>query len=150
MNKIFKKTASIAENTSNNLFDLFERVSNSVSDILDHGQNYVERSQQKLISIAASITPSSLPKKIRRSVESFSSSINPRKWFKWPGIRRDQQKKDSIDRSPWRWQYQRRYSDQRTPYQSAYGEQEKDSSKCSFPVRQIRALKKWMVKFFRP
>jgi len=45
---IFKKTASIAADTSVNLSGLFKHLSASVSDIVDHRHEYVKESKRKI------------------------------------------------------------------------------------------------------
>ncbi|CAF3867521.1 unnamed protein product [Rotaria sp. Silwood1] len=43
LSNLIKQTTAIAENTSTNLFDLFQRLSESLSDLVNHGHEYVKQ-----------------------------------------------------------------------------------------------------------
>jgi hypothetical protein len=118
---LFKRTASIAIDTSVNLSGLFEQLSASVSKIVDHRREYVKASQRKLTDL----TRSSSFQKAKLWMKSRSNSKPSQKF-------------------PWRW----RFSSGRMHFPSPDQEQV-CYSKFNFPMNKICSMKNWMGKLFR-
>ncbi|CAF1006574.1 unnamed protein product [Rotaria sordida] len=76
LSNLIKQTTTIAENTSTNLFDLFQRLNESLSDLVNHGHEYVEQSKQKLSDISRSQAAEQVHMALRRGVEHLSSSFS--------------------------------------------------------------------------
>ena len=158
MKNLFRQTASIAEDTSVNLSDIFERLSASVSNIIDHRHEYVEKSHEKLSDLAGSSAAEKVQTGIRRGMEHLSSSLNEARlrsvqWLKtraehWAQHRKERKEfrqQETQRKYPWRTSFHRSQDqDQASNEDSACHE------KISFPVKQICSLRKWMVKTFRP
>jgi hypothetical protein len=158
---IFKQTVSIAEDTSDNLSGIFEQLSASVSDVVDHRHAYVGKSKRKLTRFAGSSTAEKVQTTFRRSVENLSSSLRKAKltyvtWLKSRAQRaqmenneKERQQKQTPKKYPWRWTVQRNHDQERMRHQSSTKEHV-CHSKLYFPVNQICTMKNWMVKFFQP
>ncbi|CAF4883832.1 unnamed protein product [Rotaria sp. Silwood1] len=76
LSNLIKQTTAIAENTSTNLFDLFQCLSESLSDLVNHGHEYVKQSKQKLSDISRSQAAEQVQMALRCGVEHLSSSFS--------------------------------------------------------------------------
>ncbi|CAF1163637.1 unnamed protein product, partial [Rotaria sordida] len=76
LSNLIKQTNATAENTSTNLFDLFQRLSESLSDLVNHGHEYVEHSKQKLSDISRSQAAEQVQMALHRGVDHLSSSFS--------------------------------------------------------------------------
>ncbi|CAF4111207.1 unnamed protein product, partial [Rotaria sordida] len=76
LSNLIKQTTTIAENTSTNLFDLFQRLNESLSDLVNHGHEYVEQSKQKLSDISRSQAAEQVQMALHRGVDHLSSSFS--------------------------------------------------------------------------
>ncbi len=167
MNKLFsnivKQTVAIAVDTSINLSGLFERLSVSVSDPVDHRHEYINKSKRKLTDFTGSSTTEKLQTSFRRSVETLASSFRKAKlsyatWLKLRAQRREQIRMENNEKGkqqqaprkyPWRWVFQRDHDRERMHYQKS-DKQHLCHSKVYFPMNKLCSMKDWMVKFFRP
>jgi hypothetical protein len=166
---LFKQTASIAENTSENLSGLFEHLSASLSDLVDHGHEYVEESKRKLTDFACSETAEQVQTTLRRGVENLSSSLRKAQsayvtWLRTRAQQREQARMEQSERdneqkpvrTPWRWTFQRSHDREQMRHQTPITKKHTTSkehachSKCQFPVNHFCTMKNWMEKLFRP
>ncbi len=166
---LYKQTASIAGDTSENLSGLFEQLSASLSDLVDHGHEYVEESKRKLTDFAGSETAEQVQTTIRRGVENLSSSLRKAQstystWLRTRAQQREQARMDHSERdeeqkpvrSPWRWTFQRSQDREQLRQQTPITKKHATSkehvchSKCQFPVNHICTMRNWMEKLFRP
>jgi hypothetical protein len=173
LGNLVKQTASIAEDTSVNFSDLFEQLSGSLSDFIDHSQEYVEESKRKLTNLAGSQTAEQVQTTIRRGVENFSSSFRKAQstyvtWLRTRAQQREQARMDAIQREqeeeeqeksvqrPWRWTFQRSHDREEMRHQVPVTKKHSLKkeyvchSKCQFPVKHMCTMKNWMERFFRP
>ncbi len=137
-----------------NLSGLFEHLSASVSDIVDHRRDYVRNSQRKFTDLTGSSTAEKVQTSFRRSVENFSSSFRKAKttyssWMKSRVQARMENNHQTPQKFPWRWTFQRSYNRARMRYHTPNKEQV-CYSKFSFPMNRICSMKNWMVKLFQP
>jgi hypothetical protein len=123
---LFKRTASIAADTSVNLSDLFQHLRASMSNIVDHRYEYIKASQRKL------------------SINNLSSSFQKMK--SWMKSRDDNSK--SSKKFPWRWRFSRSSHRGRMYFPNSNKEQV-CYSKFNFPMNKICSMKNWMGKLFR-
>jgi hypothetical protein len=170
LTSLVKQTASIAEDTSENLSGLFEQLSASLSDFVDHGHEYVEESKRILTDIAGSQTAEQLQTTLRRGVENLSSSLRKAQstyvtWLRARAQQREQARMENAARDeeqktgrhPWRWTFQRSHDREQMRHQPPVTQKHYSSSrehvchsKCIFPVKHICTMKNWMERFFRP
>ena len=170
LSHLIKQTASIAENTSENLSGLFEQLSASLSDLVDHGHEYVEESKRKLTDLAGSETAEQVQTTFRRGVENLSSSIRKAQskyvnWLRTRAEQREQARAEQADqedteeksaRTAWRWTFKRSHDREKMRYETpvtkrhATTKEHTCHSKCHFPVNHICTMRNWMEKLFRP
>jgi hypothetical protein len=168
LNNLIKQTASIAEDTSINLSGVFEQLSASISDFVDHRHEYVEETKRKLNDLAGSQTAEQVQTTIRRGVENLSSSLRQAKltystWLRARAERREQARKEANEQKqeqktakhPWRWTFQRSHDRERMRYQKPMTTKYSTNkeyvchSKYDFPVNQLCSMKNWMEKLFQ-
>ena len=149
MSNLFKRTASIAVDTSGNLSSFFERLSASVSKIVDDRHEYLTKSKRKLTNL----TNGKIPRSSRGNLDNFSSSFRQAKtsyasWIKTRAQARMRTFLKPNRKFPWRWTFSRGPSNLRMfPELSTKGQV--CSSKFDFPLNGICSMKNWMSKFFR-
>ncbi|CAF0850404.1 unnamed protein product [Rotaria sp. Silwood1] len=160
---IFKQTESIAADASVHLSSIFEYLSASVSNIVDHRHKYIEKSKRKLANFASSSTVKKIRTSLRRSIENLSSSFHKVKvyyvtWFKTRRQRREQNRilnseKETPQRQihkkySWHWTLQQGFN--RKPVRHQTSNKEKNCySKFYFPMDKICLMKNWLIKFLR-
>lgn len=167
LGNLIKQTASIAEDTSLNLSGLFEQLSASISDLVDHRHEYVEGSKRKLTDLGGLQAAEQVQQTIRRGVDNLTSSLRNAQstytaWLRSRAEYRERARKTNIEeekttnRRPWRWTFQRSQDRERmrhdipiTKKHSSYKESV-CHSQYEFPVNQLCSMKNWMEKFFGP
>ncbi|CAF1105910.1 unnamed protein product [Adineta steineri] len=128
---IFKQTISIATNTSISLSGLFEHLSASVSNLVDHRHKYINNSRRKLTDFTCgSSTAKKIQTSLYRSAEKLSSSFLKAKvtyatWLK----------------SHTQYREQMHYQVPNKQYTC--------HSKLNCSMNKIRSIKNWMIKFLR-
>lgn len=138
MSNLFKRTASIAVDTSGNLSYFFERLSASVSQIVDDRHEYLAKSKRKLTDL----TNGKLPRSFHQA------KINYASWIKTNAQARMRSHWKPTRKFPWRWTFSRGPSHLRMfPQLSEQGHV--CSSKSDFPLNGICSMKNWMSKLFR-
>lgn len=170
---LIKQTASIAEDTSGNLSNLFEQLSTTLSDLVDRRHEYVEESKRKLTDFAGSTTAEQVQTTIRRGVENLSSSLRKvqSSYTTWLRTRAEQREKARMERAkqetdddvpqktvrrPWRWTFQRSQEREQMRHQPtstkkhSTQQQTHCHSKCQFPANHICTIKHWLERFFHP
>ena len=174
---LVKQTASIAEDTSENLSSLFDQLSATLSDWVDRRHEYVEESKRKLNDLAGPTTAEQVQTTIRRGVENLTSSLRKVQstYITWLRTRAQQREKARMERTerevveeeddatdkpvrrPWRWTFQRGQEREQMRHQSAptkkhstQRQQHHCQSKCQFPVNHICTIKHWLERFFHP
>jgi len=173
LSTLIKQTASIAEDTSSNLSGLFEQLSASLSDLVDHGHEYVEESKRKLTDFAGSKTAEQVQTTLRRGVENLTSSLRKAQstyatWLRTRAQQREQARTENTEqeqeqeqeqkpgRRPWRWTFQRSHDREQMRHQTPTTKKHSTTkeyachSKCQFPVNHICTIKNWMERFFGP
>jgi hypothetical protein len=171
LGNLVKQTASLAEDTSVNLSGIFEQLSGSLSDFIDHSQEYVEESKRKLTDLAGSQTAEQVQTTLRRGVENLSSSLRKAQstyvtWLRTRAQQREQARMEAAEREeeeqeksgqrPWRWTFQRSHDREQMRHQIPVTKKHSSNkehvchSKCQFPVKHICTMKNWMERFFRP
>lgn len=170
LESLIKQTTSIAEDTSVNLSGFFEQLSASLSDFIDHSQEYVEESKRKLTDFATSPAAEQVQTTFRRGVENISSSLRKAQssyvtWLRTRAQEREQARMDKSEREeeeekplrrPWRWTFQRSHDREQMRHQTPVTKKHSSNkdyvcrSKCNFPVKHMCTMKNWMERFFRP
>ena len=118
LSQLIKQTSTTDEKDSTKLTGLFEKISASVSDFIENGQEYVEESKRKLTGFAGSKTAEQIQETIRRGVKNLSSSIRKAQstyvaWVQSRAEQREQARKHRVEENaktnqrPWRWAFQR-------------------------------------------
>jgi len=118
LSQLIKQTSTTDEKDSTKLTGLFEKISASVSDFIENGQEYVEESKRKLTGFAGSKTAEQIQETIRRGVKNLSSSIRKAQstyvaWVQSRAEQREQARKHRAEENaktnqrPWRWAFQR-------------------------------------------
>ncbi|CAM4744978.1 unnamed protein product [Rotaria magnacalcarata] len=153
---------SIAADTSVNLLGFFESLSASLSNIVDHRHEYIEKSKKKLIVFAGSSSFKTIRTSFRRGFENLSSSfykvqLTYTTWLESRAKQRDQNRivvsqkekqrqSDKKPRSCWPFQYgfnrDRRWCQVTNKDHSCH-------SKSNFLMDKICSMKRLLVKFFR-
>lgn len=170
---LIKQTASIAEDTSGNLSNLFEQLSATLSGLVDRPHEFVEESKRKLNDLAGSQTAEQVQTTILRGVENLSSSFRKVQssystWLRTRAQQREQARKERETeekdeeeeekpiRRPWRWTFQRgqereQMRHQPSPTKTHPGKKPHHChSKCQFPVNHICTMKHWLERLFHP
>lgn len=170
---LIKQTASIAEDTSGNLSNVFEQLSATLSGLVDHRHEFVEESKRKLNDLAGSQTAEQVQTSILRGVENLSSSLRKVQssystWLRTRAHEReqarmqreveDEEEEDKPIRRSWRWTFQRGQEREQMRHQPPPPSTKKHPgkksphchSKCHFPVNHICTIKHWLERFFHP
>jgi len=158
---LINQTASIAGDTSINLSSFFEQLSGTLSDLVDHGHEYVEESKRKLTDFAGSQTAEQVQTTLRRGVENLTSSLRKAQsnyvtWLRTRAQQRAQARMDKDEREeeqkpvrrPWRWSFQRSHDREQMRHQTPVTKKHSTNkeyvchSKCEFPANHICTIKK--------
>jgi len=139
ISNIFKQTISIATDTSVNLSYLFEHLSASVSNIVDHHHEYFKESKRKLKNLTSSSTAEKVQISFRKGKSTYATWIKSRAQTRMNN--NNQKLQQQIRKKfPWQWSFQ--YNQMSTKEHVWY-------TKFYFPINKICSMKNWMVKLFR-
>ena len=138
-----RNTMSMAEETSGHLGGLFHLLSESVVNVLDHTQEYLEKSQRKWSNLTDASTTERIQREVREHLHQISSSLHRvtlhcLNWFKSAEQKRNS---NSGRRPSWRWNVRSDKEQQRTCQHGCHDGR--------FPTKQIRSIKAWIAKIIR-